>query len=41
VRTIQDLKKEIDHHRVGDTAELTIARDRMSGTVEVRIEGSP
>jgi S1-C subfamily serine protease len=41
VRTIQDLKREIDRHRVGDTAELTIARGRMSGTVEVRIEGSP
>ena len=41
VTTTQDLKREIDRHRVGDTAELTIARGRMSGTVEVRIEGSP
>ncbi len=41
LRTIQDLKREIDRHRVGDTTELTIARGRMSGKVEVRIEGSP
>ena len=41
VRTIQDLKEQIDRRRVGDRTELLVARGRQRGTVELSIEGSP
>ena len=41
VRTIQDLKEQIDRRKVGDRTELLVARGRQRGTVELRIEGSP
>lgn len=41
VNNIQDLKEQIDRKRVGDRAELFVARGRQRGTIELRIEGSP
>jgi S1-C subfamily serine protease len=41
VRTIEELKAEIDRRRIGDRVDLLISRGRMRGTVELVIEGSP
>ena len=41
VRTIEELKAEIDRRRIGDHVDLLISRGRMRGTVELVIEGSP
>jgi serine protease Do len=41
IRTIQDLRVELDRRRVGDRAEVTLVRGSMRGSVELVIEGSP
>jgi len=41
VRNIEDLRRELDLHRVGEEIGLTIARGRQRGTVKLRVEASP
>jgi len=41
VRTIEDLKAQIERRKVGDKTQLLIARGRQRRTIELRIEGSP
>jgi len=41
VRNIEDLRRELDLHRVGEEIGLTIARGRQRGTVKLRVENSP
>jgi S1-C subfamily serine protease len=41
INSIQDLKKEIDHHRLGEKVNISIARGRQRGSIDLIIEGSP
>ena len=41
VRNIEDLRRELDLHKVGEEIGLTIARGRQRGTVKLMVEASP
>ena len=41
VKNVEDLRRELDKHRVGEELGLNIARGRQRGTVSIRIEASP
>jgi len=41
VRNIEDLRRELDLHRVGEEIGLTVARGKQRGTIKLRVEASP
>jgi len=41
VRNIEDLRRELDLHRVGEEVGLIVARGKQRGTIKLRVEASP
>ena len=41
ITTVEDLKREVNHRRIGETTQLTIMHGLRRGIADLKIEGRP